>query len=73
MQDACTELEVHCDWKGPIKISTDDMVDVINTGLLKKADGIITQGVISKELIQKGNDKGIPFVWWILLLRAAVR
>ena len=62
MQDACTELEVHCDWKGPIKISTDDMVDVINTGLLKKADGIITQGVISKELIQKGNDKGIPFV-----------
>ena len=62
MQDACTELEVHCDWKGPIKISTDDMVDVINTGLLKKAEGIITQGVISKELIQKGNDKGIPFV-----------
>lgn len=37
MQDACTELEVHCDWKGPIKISTDDMVDVINTGLLKKS------------------------------------
>ena len=36
MQDACTELEVHCDWKGPIKISTDDMVDVINTGLFKK-------------------------------------
>ena len=62
MQDACDELDVHCDWKGPIKISTSDMVDVINTGLLKEADGIITQGVISKELIKKGNDKGIPFV-----------
>ena len=62
MQDACSELEVHCDWKGPIKISTSDMVDVINTGLLKEADGIITQGVIDKALIQKGKDKGIPFV-----------
>ena len=72
MQDACTELEVHCDWKGPIKISTDDMVDVINTGLLKKADGIITQGVISKELIQKGNDKGIPFILVARLLLADI-
>lgn len=55
MQDACTELEVHCDWKGPIKISTDDMVDVINTGLLKKADGIITQGVISKDFDEQAR------------------
>lgn len=62
MEDACRELHVECDWKGPIKISIPDMEDVIETGLLKKADGFITQGVISKELIQTGMDRGEPFV-----------
>lgn len=62
MADACDELEVHCDWKGPIKISTSDMVDVISTGLLKQADGIITQGVVDASLIDKGMEQGTPIV-----------
>lgn len=62
METACKELNVHCDWKGPIKISVNDMVDVINTGLLKKADGIITQGVVGKDLIAKGMAEGVPIV-----------
>lgn len=62
MEDACNELEVHCDWKGPIKISTSDMVDVISTGLLKQADGIITQGVVNASLIDKGMAQGTPIV-----------
>lgn len=62
METACKELDIHCDWKGPIKISVGDMIDVINTGLLKKADGIITQGVMDKELIAKGMAEGVPIV-----------
>lgn len=62
MEKACKELDIHCDWQGPIKISVSDMVDVVNTGLLKKADGIITQGVMDKELIAKGMADGVPII-----------
>lgn len=62
MEKACEELDIHCDWKGPIKISVNDMIDVVNTGLLKKSDGIITQGVMDKELIANGRKDGVPIV-----------
>lgn len=62
MQVACDELDVECDWEGPIRISIPDMEDIINTALMKKADGIITQGVISSSLIDRGSDYSIPFV-----------
>lgn len=62
METACEELEVYCDWKGPTSIDTKEMDDVIYTGLLQKANGIITQGVIDPELIEQGRIIGIPFV-----------
>lgn len=62
MNVACDELDVACDWEGPIRISIPDMEDIINTALMKKVDGIITQGVISSTLIDRGFDYNIPFV-----------
>lgn len=62
MEDACDELNVVCDWKGPTSIDTNQMDDVVLAGLLQQCDGIITQGVIDPALIQRGNDAGIPFV-----------
>lgn len=62
MADACDELGVQCDWQGPIRISTSDMNDVIHTALMKHADGIITQGVIESNTIEKGMQQNTPFV-----------
>lgn len=62
MEDACDELNVSCDWKGPTTIDTKEMEDVVLTGLLQQCDGIITQGVIDPSLITRGNTAGIPFV-----------
>lgn len=62
MEDACKELEIYCDWKGPTGIDTEEMDDIIQAGILQKCDGIITQGVIDPELIEKGRQQGIPFV-----------
>lgn len=62
MEDACKELDIYCDWKGPTGIDTEEMDDVIQAGILQKCDGIITQGVIDSKLIEKGRQQGIPFV-----------
>lgn len=62
MQDACNELDIYCDWKGPTSIDTKEMEDVIYTGLLQKTNGIITQGVIDPSLIAQGKEEHIPFV-----------
>lgn len=62
MEDACKELDIYCDWKGPTGIDTEEMDDVIQAGILQKCDGIITQGVIDPKLIEKGRQQGIPFV-----------
>lgn len=62
MEDACNELDIYCDWKGPTSIDTTEMENVIKTGLLQKTDGIITQGVINPSLIEEGNALDIPFV-----------
>ena len=34
MQDACDLHHIQCDWQGPIKISTEQMEDVIQTAIL---------------------------------------
>lgn len=62
MEDACRELDIYCDWKGPTGIDTKEMENVILAGLLQKCDGIITQGVIDPALIEKGKQQGVPFV-----------
>lgn len=62
MQAACDLHHIQCDWQGPIKISTEQMGDVIQTAILKKADGIITQGVIDKTLIAESMEQNVPMV-----------
>lgn len=61
-QDACEELKIHYDWIGPNTIDTARMNEVIETGLLMKADGIITQGVVDEALINRAHQLQIPMV-----------
>lgn len=60
--DACNENNIKCDWLGPSVIDTQYMNDVIETGIMQKADAIITQGVISPELINVAYEQGIPMI-----------
>lgn len=62
MDQACKELGYYCDWLGPAVIDTEEMNAVITTAIAQKADGIITQGVVSNELLQRAHEKGIPVV-----------
>lgn len=57
---ACEELKVKCDWIGPKIIDAKRMNEVVSQGIVEKADGIITQGVISKELLAKAAEANIP-------------
>lgn len=59
---ACKELKIKCDWIGPKVIDTDKMEDVIHQGIIQKADGIITQGVIDKNLLKLASDAKIPVI-----------
>lgn len=59
---ACKELNIKCDWIGPKVIDTDKMEDVIHQGIIQKADGIITQGVIDKKLLKLASDAKIPVI-----------
>lgn len=60
---ACKDYEVNGDWLGPTIIDTAEMEDVVYTGILQQADGIITQGVISREIIDYAEQKHIPIVF----------
>lgn len=60
--DACDFYDLHCDWIGPNTIDTNKMNDVIESGILQRADGIITQGVIDENLIRRAEEKGIPLI-----------
>ena len=62
LDSACDFYHVHCDWIGPNVIDTEKMNEVIETGILQKADGIITQGVIDPSLIQEAKEDGIPLI-----------
>ena len=61
-QDACEAYGIHYDWLGPNTIDTARMNEVIETGLLMKVDGIITQGVVDSKLIDQAYEQKIPFV-----------
>lgn len=60
--DACTDLGVYGDWIGPEVIDITEMERVIETGILQKCDGIITQGVVNPSLIQNAEISGVPVV-----------
>lgn len=59
---ACEQNGYHCDWIGPKNMDTERMNEVMKTGILQKADGIITQGVVSEDLINQAIDAKIPVV-----------
>lgn len=59
---ACDDYGIRCDWLGSSIIDTNKMEEVIETGILQGADGIITQGVISEDVIRKAHDKKIPVI-----------
>ena len=59
---ACKELDVKCDWIGPSVIDTEKMEEVITQGMYQKADGIITQGVVSADLLNEVAQQDIPVV-----------
>lgn len=61
--DACEDLNVKGDWIGPTVIDTKEMEDVVYTGILQQADGIITQGVISREIVDYAKHKNIPMIF----------
>ena len=58
--DACNDYGVNCLWKGPVIIDVSEMNDVVEKGIMQNVDAIITQGVISEELIEQAYEKGIP-------------
>lgn len=60
--EACEAFEFHCDWKGPSNISTDYMENVFHEAIMKKADGIITQGVVDPELLDLAAKESIPVI-----------
>lgn len=59
---ACRKHQIKCDWMGPSVIDTQKMNSVIETGILQKADAIITQGVIDPQLVEAAYKVGIPVV-----------
>lgn len=60
--DACDAYGVRCDWLGSSTIDTNKMEEVIETGILQGADGIITQGVVDDEILLLAKEKGIPVI-----------
>lgn len=60
--DACELLGIHGDWLGPEVIDIEEMERVIETGILQKCDGIITQGVVDPALVQDAEISGVPVV-----------
>lgn len=59
---ACEQENYQCAWIGPKTIDIDEMNDTIQTGILQKADAIITQGVIDENLIKEAQEKQIPVI-----------
>ncbi len=60
--DACNEEGYNCDWIGPTTIDTMAMNDVMERGIIEKADAIITQGVVDEQLVKQAEENDIPVV-----------
>lgn len=59
-EQACMDLGIKYDWLGPDVIDTEAMEKVMQTGFLQDVDAIITQGVVSDEVVNLAWDLGIP-------------
>ena len=60
--DACRDFNIECQSIGPTNIDTERMNEVVETAILMKVDGIITQGVIDTRLINEAKEAGIPLI-----------
>ena len=58
--DACEANGINCDWKGPEIIAPEIMREIMIEGILKNADGIITQGVVPKDVMNYASEEKIP-------------
>lgn len=61
-EQACADNNLNCEWQGPVVIDTVEMGNTIEAGIMQKVDGIITQGVVSEELVNRAVDQEIPVV-----------
>ena len=61
-EQACADNNLNCEWQGPVVIDTVEMANTIEAGIMQKVDGIITQGVVSEELVNRAVDQEIPVV-----------
>lgn len=59
---ACQDFNINCDWKGPEVIAPETMRNIMYEGILKEADGIITQGVVPMDVMLLAKDANIPVV-----------
>lgn len=59
-EQACMDLGIKYDWLGPDVIDTEAMEKVMQTGFLQDVDAVITQGVVSDEVVNLAWDLGIP-------------
>lgn len=60
--DVCALHNLNCEWQGPVVIDVEKMNNTIETGIMKKVDGIITQGVVSEALVNEAVAMNIPVV-----------
>ncbi|MEG1474684.1 MAG: substrate-binding domain-containing protein [Longicatena sp.] len=61
-EQACSDFKINCNTIGPGSIDIQAMNNIVETAIIQKADGIITQGIIDPSLIQKANVQDIPIV-----------
>lgn len=57
-----SDYGLKCAWEGPAGIDTEMMEEVMETGILQKADAIITQGVVDPDMVREAQAQGIPVV-----------
>ena len=59
---ACAELGIKGDWVGPQNIAPEEMAKLIETAVVQKADGIITQGLVPAAPLKYAEEADIPVI-----------
>lgn len=66
MEDlAATYADVTTEWVGPGSWNVDELIDLIDTSIMKKVDGIITMGMVPEKMegiMEQAQEAGIPVV-----------
>lgn len=64
-EDAARDMNFRGDWVGPSVIDAEEMIKQIETAIVEKADGIITQGINPEAMVpvlEKCAEAGIPVI-----------